>query len=423
MNILVCAYKFGTEKEIGEHLGTYHYFIEKMRRLVKMGHSITVLCPYLSFTHKGSEDVSGVRVVRYLPTLVNIFWLWPLTRLVRWLYIYQTQKKALEELSKKKYDFLYVWQARETGYAIARIKEKLGVPFYFRQITAWQWHFQRKAKDVFGKRQWYQKFARLGLARVLDIALNFLLDAKTQMRYAQTIYEKADKIIFLSRAAIKEGTAMGLEASRAYDLGVGIEEDMFRPLSDTAGLRRRLGIDAENVILFIGRIIFEEKGVGYLLEAMKLVHVRFARARLVIVGGGGEEERMSEAIQRLGISEVCIAAGKKPFSELPLYINASDVLAVPSVWMEAFGQVTIEAMSCGVPVVTSDAGASPEINIDGETGFVVPAKSSEKLAEAIIKILENPELQKSMGLKARQRVREHYTYEALIKKFFQIVSK
>ena len=175
------------------------------------------------------------------------------------------------------------------------------------------------------------------------------------------------------------------------------------------------------MILFIGRINFEEKGIGYLIEAMPEILSKISNAKLVVVGGGGESERMKALIKKLGMEKYVQVFGKKPFSELPRIINSSDVFAVPSVWMEAFGQVTIIAMSCGIPVVTSDAGASPEINIHGETGLVVPARDSEALAGAIVNILSDNVLRKKMGEAARQRVLENYTYDAITKRCLEII--
>ena len=346
-----------------------------------------------------------------------MIWAWPLNRLVRFFYLKQTQKSVLRIVKAKKIDLVYVYQAREAGYAVSRIKEKLGVPFIFRQITAWHWHFQRPIAEIYGKKKWYQLFNKFGL----DPVLEFLLDRKKQLKFAQEIYQRADKIIFLSKAAIKEGEELGLEANKAFDLGVAIEEDLFKPLDKKQELRKQLGIKGDKVILFIGRINFAEKGIGYLIKAMSGVIKEVAGVNLVIIGGGGEEERMKESIKNLGLDNHIQPVGRKPFTDLVKYINASDVSVTPSVWMEAFGQVTIEAMSCGVPVVTTDAGASPEINIDGQTGFVVPAKDSDKLAQAIIKILNDESLAKRLGFNARQRVINNYTYNVITNKFLEII--
>src|SRR5512145_450963 len=104
MNLCVVAYKFGTEKEVGEHLGFYHFFIEEMRRLVKKGNEVTVVCPYLSFARRGSAEVDGVRVERFWPPLLGVSWAWPLNRIIRYIYFKQTQKTVLRVLAQKKYD-------------------------------------------------------------------------------------------------------------------------------------------------------------------------------------------------------------------------------------------------------------------------------------------------------------------------------
>lgn len=421
MRILVVAYKFGTEEEIGAHLGTYHYFIEKMRRLVQLGNEVVVVCPWLSFFHKGSGRVDDVKLVRFWPPMLNIIWLWPLSRLVQGVYIKRTQSVVLGLLKKQSFNVVYVWQARETGYAIARIKDKLGVPFAFRQITAWQWHFARPVSEIFGNRPWYIFLRKLKLSRIIDRLLEQILERKRQMEFAREIYDKADRVVFVSQAASKEAMDFGLSSSKARIIGVGIETEMFAPENKKNERRKKLGVKGGKVILFIGRINFAEKGIGYLLEAMPDIVKAVPQASLVVIGGGGESERMNRLIGELNIRECVQLVGQKPFADLPGYLNAADVMVVPSVWVEHFGQVTIEAMSCGVPVVTSDVGGGPEINLQGQTGFVVPAKNSSAIADAVVKILTDQNLQDRLGKAARTRVEENYTYEVLINKFLEIV--
>lgn len=383
MKILFVAYKFGTEREIGEHLGTYHYFIETLRRIVRLGHEVDVIAPWLSFTNKGSVDVDGVKVLRYYPPLFNRPKVLFLNQILRAWYNVATGRKVLERDHQEPLDVVCVWQARETGYAVAKIAPRLRAPFIFRQITAWQWHLERMS-----------------------------LDRKAQERFARSIYDQAKQIIFVSKAAAEAEKTLGLPEGKIRTLGVAIETDLFRPLPQ---------IKKEKVILFIGRINFAEKGIGFLLEAMPAIIKEIPEAKLVIIGGGGETERMHAQIKKLGIENAVQAVGKKPFSELPKYLNAAAVMAVPSVWLEAFGQVTIEAMAAGLPVVTTDIGGSTEINRDGETGFIVPKADSPALANAIVKILKDEALQNRLGSAARQRVLKNYSYEVLVDKFLDII--
>lgn len=388
MNILVAAYKFGTEEEIGAHLGTYHYFIEKMRRTVKRGHRVVVVAPWLSLMRRGSTGFDGIEIVRYWPPLAAQWWLRPLSPIVRALYIRQTQRMVLKTVTDIRADVVYVWQARETGHAVAQIKDKLPCPFIFRQITAWKWHFERGLRDV-----------------------------RTHKAYARAIYRLADKVVFLSEAAVREAEEFGFDRSKAEVLGVAIDEDLFKPMNVSA---EEVGFKRAPTILFIGRVNFAEKGIGVLLEAMPPVKEKIPDVNLAIIGGG-EMERVQGLVKTLGIERYVQALGKKPFHELPKFINASEVFVTPSLWMEAFGQVTIEAMACGVPVVTSDAGASPEINIDGETGIVVPTGDIKALAQAIVRLLSDQALREKMGEAARKRVERQYTYEVMVGKFLNIV--
>ena len=94
MKICIVAYKFGTEKEIGEHLGTYNYFIEITRHLVKAGHEVFVIAPWLSFLKKGSANINVVKILRYYPKLWNNIKFFPLNRVINWFYIKNTQKKV-----------------------------------------------------------------------------------------------------------------------------------------------------------------------------------------------------------------------------------------------------------------------------------------------------------------------------------------
>lgn len=421
MKICVVAYKFGTEEEIGRHLGTYHYFIEMTRRLHRQGHDIEVVAPWLSFTKRGSRDVDGVKIHRYFPPLWDSAKWFLLSKPLKQFYIFKTARLVMRLDQESKWDAIVVWQARTTGYAVAKISHLLRAPFLFRQITAWQWHFERKIGEIYGGRSWYRFFARLKLQTLLDPLLEMLLNRRSELKFARTIYKQADRVVFVSQAAAREGLALGLAPQKIAVIGVSIDIEVFKPQENKLALRKELGLPYQKVILFIGRISFAEKGIGDLLDAMPRVLEVIPQAGLVIIGAGGEMPRVTQQIEKLGIKEQVLLVGKKPFFELPKYLNASDVLAVPSVWLEHFGQVTIDAMACAVPVVTSDIGGSAEINLDGTTGYVVPAKDSVKLAEALLKILEDENLAKSLGLKARERVLKNYTYEVLVNKFIELI--
>lgn len=421
MKICIVAYKFGTEKEIGEHLGTYHWFIEFTRRLAKAEHEVFVVAPWLGFFKKGSTLIDGVKVLRYYPTFWYRTLIFPFNKIWRLFYLLATKNKVLKEVNKRKPEVILVWQARETGYVVAKIKSSLNAPFLFRQLGPWQWHLNRSAKEVYEKRSWYQILKKIKLTKLASKILEFLLDKKTQRKFAKAIYDKAEKVIFGSKISVEEGIQGGLNPAKAEIIPVTIETDLFRPLNQKQELRQTLGIRGSKILLFIGRLNFAEKGIGYLLEAVKMAKEKVDDLNLIIIGGGGEEERMLKMIKNLNLEKNVQPIGRKPFNDLVKYINASDVFMMTSVWLETFGQVTIEAMACGVPVISFNAGASPDININGQTGLGVPTKDSSAMAEAIVKIFKDDKLRQKMGQAARQRVVENYSYDVLINKFLKIV--
>ncbi len=420
MKICVIAYKFGTEKEIGEHLGTYHWFIEFNRRLVKAGHEIYVIAPWISWFRKGSQEVDGIKIIRYWPKFWYRFLAFPLNKISRFFYLTATKIKVLSVSKKIQPDIILVWQSRETGYAVAQIKDKLKAPVLFRQIGAWAWHLNRSVEEVYNARLWYQKIKKIGLEKILHYLLEYLLDKKNQKKYAQAIYNNFEKIIFVSQVATSEGLELGLDPQKIVVQPVTIETELFYPLADKEKLRQELGIKKNKILLFVGRLNFAEKGLGYLLEAVKIAKEKISDLNLVIIGGGGEEQRLFQTINQLHLENNTQCLGKKPFTDLVKYFNASDVFMMSSIWMETFGQVTIEAMACGIPVIGFKAGATPEINLDNLTGYNVESKNSELMAEAIIKIFADDQKRKLMGQAARQRVLENYTFAVLIKQFIDL---
>jgi glycosyltransferase involved in cell wall biosynthesis len=161
----------------------------------------------------------------------------------------------------------------------------------------------------------------------------------------------------------------------------------------------------------IGRIS-PWKGQHIFLQAADQVHCRFPKARFVIIGAAlfgedGYERRVRQLSAQLGLEEVVEFAGFRPdvqraIAELDLVVHASTT-------GEPFGQVIIEGMAAGKPVVATNGGGVPEIIEDGQTGILVPMDDAPALAEAICSVLADPEKAKAMGARARQRVMDHFT--------------
>lgn len=174
-------------------------------------------------------------------------------------------------------------------------------------------------------------------------------------------------------------------------------------------LRQHLGLTGKRVIGIVGRLAFQ-KGHTVLLDAMvKVVH-EVPDAVLIIVGDGAERSNLEMQSRRLMIEPHIRWLGSQEPEQVYQLYGVMDVFAMPSLF-EGFGLTAAEAMAAGCPVVASAADGLREIVIDGHTGILVPCGDSDRLAKALIKVLQDPEAAKEMGLNGQKRVEQEFSLE------------
>lgn len=209
-----------------------------------------------------------------------------------------------------------------------------------------------------------------------------------------------------------------LNADRLFVIGAGslagvdikrFDHSRFPP-SDCVSMRRSLGIpERVPVLLFVGRIT-AEKGVRELLQAFGTLKLASSKAHLIFVGPFDAESGVPGIISHKEIAEyndVHIVG----YSERPeAYMAIADVLCLPS-YREGFGTVVIEAAAIGVPTVGSDIYGLTDAIVHEETGFLVPTKNAEALANAINRLLDDDALRIRMGKAAKRRAQALYDAE------------
>ena len=178
---------------------------------------------------------------------------------------------------------------------------------------------------------------------------------------------------------------------------------------------------ASNGVVRIGLIgrISPWKGQHIFLQAVALVRKNFPEARFFIVGGAlfGEAEydrKVRALTESLGISGLVTFTGFR--KDVPNVIADMDLIVHASTTGEPFGQVIIEGMAAGKPVVATNGGGVPEIVDDGKTGILVPMGDVQAMADAISRLLADPVLAADMGARGRERVRDHFTIERKARK-------
>lgn len=168
------------------------------------------------------------------------------------------------------------------------------------------------------------------------------------------------------------------------------------------------------VLLYVGRYT-EVKRIPLLIRAYARASADFpARAPLVLLGGYPGEyegEHPLDVVRETGVDDVFLA-GWRSHDELALALNAADVVVLPSVH-EQFGQVLVEGMACGLPVIAVNNHGPATIVDDGETGLLVPPDDERAMGEALARIVSDEEERRRMGERAYEVARERYSWPAL----------
>jgi glycosyltransferase involved in cell wall biosynthesis len=178
------------------------------------------------------------------------------------------------------------------------------------------------------------------------------------------------------------------------------------------------------VVSFLSNL-FRSKGVLDLMQAAAIVSARYSNVRFRFAGEwwGQEPETKTEAmeiIESKRLRESVEFVGKVLGAEKERFLLDTDIFVFPT-WNDSFGLVNLEAMAAGCPVVsTRGVGAIEEVVIDGETGILVEKQNPQQLAEAIIRLIDDPELRVRMGKAGRDRFEKHYTMEKNIEQMINV---
>jgi rhamnosyl/mannosyltransferase len=164
------------------------------------------------------------------------------------------------------------------------------------------------------------------------------------------------------------------------------------------------------LILFVGKLRYY-KGLNYLIEAAKEVE-----GTILIVGKGALKNELEEKIKINNLINKIILVGEVSEGELSSYYQAANVFVLPSSHKsEAFGISLLEAMACGLPIISTELGTGTSfVNLNNKTGLVVPPRDTVTLSKAINYLLENKGLREKFGEASRERVRGDFSKELMV---------
>lgn len=176
--------------------------------------------------------------------------------------------------------------------------------------------------------------------------------------------------------------------------------------ADGAKIRQQLELEETPVLIFVNRLA-PQKDPLTLVKAIR----DLPSVKLMMVGDGSLRSEVERFIHDNGLASRVILTGKR--WDIPNLLAASDVFVFSSRW-EGLPYAIIEAMVAGLPVVATRVGGVPELVEDGITGFLVPPKDPKALAEAIQKLLDDPDLRCRMGQAGRKKALKEFTLERML---------
>jgi len=215
------------------------------------------------------------------------------------------------------------------------------------------------------------------------------------------------------------------DRAKLVRIAPGIDTDHFAPQVDASTLRQSLGLSEKKVIISVGRLI-HRKGQDVLIQALPEIARAVPDVHLLFVGEGPYKSELDKLISDLGISDRVSFIGRVNFAELPKYLCAGDIFAMPSrsrlggLEVEGLGIVYLEASACGLAVIGGISGGAPDAVLQGKTGFSVDGTSRTEVAAAVIKVLTDPVLSKNLGAQGRQWVVDQWRWEIWAKKFIAL---
>jgi glycosyltransferase involved in cell wall biosynthesis len=262
-----------------------------------------------------------------------------------------------------------------------------------------------------------EPYSRLNSNEKFMVSFNWLLRF-----FEERMLERSDRIIAVSDFTKRELLQYyKVKEAKIRVIHNGVDVDKFKPAVDKRKAKEELGFKPEDkVILSVGRL-YARKGLFTLIESMALVTRKFRNAKFIIAGKGlsNEMKKLVDYATKLGVEDNIVFTGYFPDKKLPRLYQAADIFAF-STFYENLPFAVLEALSTGLPVVTTNVGGIPEMIESGKNGFLVEPANSRELADRIMFCLEDPAAASEMGLLARETIEKHFDWRLIVKKVVKV---
>ena len=305
--------------------------------------------------------------------------------------------------------------------------------FAWRMMAGWR--RQRYAYDLVHANFWTSGVVAMKLKAALGIPFAITFHALGRVRrlhqgeadrFPQERATIEDRIIEAADCIIAECqqdredllTLYNADAAKIRIVPCGFDSSELWPIEKGAA-RRELGLPADaRIVLQLGRLV-PRKGIDTVVQAQARLRRKHKLDSLLVVVGGETDEpcpranpeigRLRELAHAEGVTDQVLFTGRRARAVLRYYYSAADVF-VTTPWYEPFGITPVEAMACATPVIGAAVGGIKSTVRDARTGFLVPPRDPEAVADRLAALYRQPEVSRRFGAAGRDRVLRYFTW-------------
>jgi glycosyltransferase involved in cell wall biosynthesis len=376
--------------------GCERVIAESSRALRRLGHELVILTGTDDPTLPRTAHWADLEIIRYRFSSRNT-WLLNLSAILG-------SARAVSRVLRDRRPFHLIHYHGVFGAAGARLSRRArGLP---RMVT-----FHGPVDREFVLSQRSRVFQRRPVRRLLQRPFVALYSG--WLRRLQAASLRAVSVVALSRYTA-EIAASRLPArprgNGVYIIPAGVDLARFAPSRDRPGVRVALGLPVQAHVLLTVRRLVPRMGLEQLIEAMDEVRHHDSRVHLVIGGRGPLKARLCQQVHELHLDGHVTLAGFISEDALPGYYQAADLFVLPSIDLEGFGLVTLEALACGTPVLATRTGANAELLEELGDEFLVDAPTANQLAKGILRFIDQAVADPALRHQCRAHVERRYSW-------------
>jgi glycosyltransferase involved in cell wall biosynthesis len=229
----------------------------------------------------------------------------------------------------------------------------------------------------------------------------------------------ADWIVPNSEAGMSYLLARGIKPDRIKVIYNGVNLERLNPdLNRVDQIRNQMGLSPDGMVVGITANFKPAKDYATFLQGAKLIHQIMPQTRFAILGDGPLRSNVESMVRELGMEPFVTLFGLQ--RDIASYISCFDIACLCSSYAEGCSNATLETMALGKPVVVSNVGGNREVVDHGNTGFLVPARNPEALADSVLACLRQPDWAKDIGQRARNMVIARFSVARMVHDYEQL---